>query len=900
MHKMRKTFLDGILLIIGLLIFLPRISIADPLDNWHWRNPLPQGNSFNGVAFGNGVFVAVGQLGTIMVSSDGVGWQIRPSGVRDNLSAVAFGNGMFVAVGENGTILISPNGFNWTPGTSVTVNSFYVLSDVTFGAGVFVVTGGDKIFTSSDGVNWTTTTLVQDPNSLAKYVVRIAYGNGIFIAVGGDTRITSTDGINWSVSNCYPYPTEPLSSNFCEGVLYANGIFYLIIDHEGVYGSNYSVILSIDGTNWESTNAGCGDAVTYGNGTFVIVNNGCPSRSRSLFTIPSRSDILTSADGTVWTCNAKTLEDGVFLKGVTFGNGIFVAVGSNGAILTSSDGADWTTIPSWITNINLKGVTHDNGVFVAVGGTGYWNDFASPIDTTRYIILTSTDALVWQISAQGEKQGHLYSVTSGNGMFVAVGGKTEEFEGIILTSPDGANWTSQTSGSGAYAILSSVTYGNGMFVAVGGDHILTSPDGANWTSQTSGLGAYAMLSSVTYGNGAFVAVGYDQTFVADSYDWTTNHIVLKSTDGVSWMTVQSGTTDYLKGVAFGNGIFVAVGTPYDGGYSVHTSPDGTAWQVVTSGEGYQFDGVAYGDGSFVAFGQDGAILTSHDGENWTLRDAIGSINQVTFGNSTFVAVGPGGAILQSDPFWATILWQNQSTGDIVFWRMDGTTLSGQSFIGQVPDTNWEIVGYADFNNDGNPDLLWQNQSSGDINIWLMNGTNVTGSVAAGGVSDPYWRVVSAGDFDGDGKPDYLWQHQQRGDLYTWFIDWNESLGSVVVTGGASSEGVSDPDWKIVGTADFNGDSNTDYLWQHEESGDVYVWYMDDTNPASGVPVPWEGDRAWKIAGVVDFNSDGKPDILWRHPLSGQNYVWFMDGTTVTEGSQIDPVLDHNWKIAGPK
>ncbi len=112
-----------------------------------------------------------------------------------------------------------------------------------------------------------------------------------------------------------------------------------------------------------------------------------------------------------------------------------------------------------------------------------------------------------------------------------------------------------------------------------------------------------------------------------------------------------------------------------------------------------------------------------------------------------------------------ILWQNQSTGDIVFWQMDGTTVLSQSLIGNVPDTNWKIVDYADFNQDGKSDILWQNQATGDVCIWLMDGTTLIGVIPGGGVSDPYWRIASAVDYSGDGKPDYLWQHQQR-EIYT--------------------------------------------------------------------------------------------------------------------------------------
>ncbi len=247
------------------------------------------------------------------------------------------------------------------------------------------------------------------------------------------------------------------------------------------------------------------------------------------------------------------------------------------------------------------------------------------------------------------------------------------------------------------------------------------------------------------------------------------------------------------------------------------------------------------------------------------------------------------------------LWQNQSTGDIVFWQMDGTTVLSQSLIGNVPDTNWKIVDYADFNQDGKSDILWQNQATGDVCIWLMDGTTLIGVIPGGGVSDPYWRITSAVDYSGDGKPDYLWQHQQRGDLYTWFIDWNEWWGSIVVTGGTPSGGVSDTDWKIIGTGDFNSDGNSDYLWQHQARGDIYIWFTNGYVPTSESHyIPARDDINWKIVAIADFNNDGKPDILWRHQVNGQNEVWFMDGVTYSGSASIQTVSDTNWRIGGPK
>ena len=70
--------------------------------------------------------------------------------------------------------------------------------------------------------------------------------------------------------------------------------------------------------------------------------------------------------------------------------------------------------------------------------------------------------------------------TTSSGLFIAVGQ-----EGVILTSSDGAIWTSRTSGSSG--VIWNIYYENSTFVGVGASGtILTSSDGTTWTSRTSG------------------------------------------------------------------------------------------------------------------------------------------------------------------------------------------------------------------------------------------------------------------------------------------------------------------------------------------------------------------------------------------------------------------------------
>jgi hypothetical protein len=132
-------------------------------------------------------------------------------------------------------------------------------------------------------------------------------------------------------------------------------------------------------------------------------------------------------------------------------------------------------------------------------------------------------------------------VAFGNGVFVGASG----FEGDILTSADGTNWTVQTlvTNEGDYVYFRDLTFANGRFVAVDPSAIATSVDGTNWNLLRTNL----YLSSVAGGAGRFVAVG--------------GNTLATSTDGTNWVTQNSNDPGTLTDVAFGAGWFVVTTGP---------------------------------------------------------------------------------------------------------------------------------------------------------------------------------------------------------------------------------------------------------------------------------------------------------------------------------------------------
>jgi hypothetical protein len=321
-----KSIRSKLIICFFLFLFIwvcPVISSwADPLDNWTQRTS-GTNSSLYGITYGNGMFVAVGQGGTILTSTGGTNWTARSSGTGAILADVTYGNGTFVAVGYGGRFVTSTNGINWTymnpfPAISLPVSA------ITYGNGLFVAVGyWDLVFTSPDGFNWT------KRSSGVRYSLNcIAYGNGRFVAGGdGGRGLTSTDGINWAPMSLWFAPNGIFSE-----IVYGKGIFVATVTLS--VGSNASTIAySSNGINWNYQappgNTFYLTGVTYGNYTFVIVTHSWPN------------NVITSPDCCHWT--ARTADQANFID-VAYGDNTFVAVGPLGTIF-QSDPVGGCTLP---------------------------------------------------------------------------------------------------------------------------------------------------------------------------------------------------------------------------------------------------------------------------------------------------------------------------------------------------------------------------------------------------------------------------------------------------------------------------------------------------------------------------------------------------------------------------
>ena len=167
-----------------------------------WAPTFPGLNQGHGFAFGNGLYVAVGDptsgsAANIYTSPDGFNWTGRTasgSPVNAGLIDVAYGAGRFVALGyDNGAVNNAGQFYFSLNGTTWNRITLQVGSSVSFNNGLFIApfsAGVNKV--SVNGSTWIS--LNTGVNSL---MGKVSFANGLFMAQAGTHLVTSTNGTNW-------------------------------------------------------------------------------------------------------------------------------------------------------------------------------------------------------------------------------------------------------------------------------------------------------------------------------------------------------------------------------------------------------------------------------------------------------------------------------------------------------------------------------------------------------------------------------------------------------------------------------------------------------------------------------------------------------------------------------
>jgi hypothetical protein len=205
------------------------------------------------IAFGNGKFVMTYngyQYAKVATSTNGSGWTERTIPTTTYWNWVHYCSSLstpkWIVTGSTGKACTAtdPDG-TWTAANIATLPDYQVFI-VKDGGGVAVAVqaGSQTYYTSTDLVTWTSRSL---PAALSGDPY-LTHHNGIFVLSGvGDGKIyTSTNGINWSGNTA---PTTSINNVSSNGYPVVSGNGYFMLGPVPTNGQSY-YWFSADGINW--------------------------------------------------------------------------------------------------------------------------------------------------------------------------------------------------------------------------------------------------------------------------------------------------------------------------------------------------------------------------------------------------------------------------------------------------------------------------------------------------------------------------------------------------------------------------------------------------------------------------------------------------------------------------
>lgn len=323
--------------------------------------------NLNGIAYGGGKYVAVGDNGTAVSSSDLVLWTQSATGTTNHLEAVIFDGTRFLAVGNNGAVLTSDNGASWAVQSSGITNQ---LRSVTYGSGRYVAVGSyGTTLSSTNGTNWYKHT------SDFNHFDGVAYGGSLFVAVGENGVIwRSSTGTNWTSA---VYETNLT----LKAVSYNSAGFFVAAGESGL------ILKSTDALSWSASNSSNRrqfEAAVLHGGNSILLG-------------PEKKAYI-SGNGVSW--GEIAIDTAEVLNAGTVVNDTIVAAGANGTIivipLAVVDHYEFASIPS----PQREGQSFSVSVTAKDAAGGTVNTASGSLSLTAEIINQTSDVILGNISPQ--------------------------------------------------------------------------------------------------------------------------------------------------------------------------------------------------------------------------------------------------------------------------------------------------------------------------------------------------------------------------------------------------------------------------------------------------------------------------------------------------------------------
>jgi hypothetical protein len=230
---------------------------------------------------------------------------------------------------------------------------------------------------------------------------------------------------------------------------------------------------------------------------------------------------------------------------------------------------------------------------------------------------------------------------------------------------------------------------------------------------------------------------------------------------------------------------------------------------------------------------------------------------------------------------AQIIWSNGSArygAWSIAWSANNTpTTTGTWFL--LP-ANYPVLLCADLDGDGLVDVVQFNPANGALLIAKNNGS-LSFSTQFSTTVSPGWVLIGAADLNGTGQPQLIWRNADSGKVAAWVFSASSAFTPVQYPVFASPA----LDWSIRGIGHIDTSSAEGLIWRNAQTGLVALWKMNTNGNVTGTALR-SAAAPWQIAANAFFDGTGAdPEILWVNQQSGEIAVWRVNGLEV-EGTPI--------------
>lgn len=234
----------------------------------------------------------------------------------------------------------------------------------------------------------------------------------------------------------------------------------------------------------------------------------------------------------------------------------------------------------------------------------------------------------------------------------------------------------------------------------------------------------------------------------------------------------------------------------------------------------------------------------------------------------------------------SMIVQDSQYGDIAEYRIDqrGYYIAPKKIAAPAPA--WHVIATRDFTSDGRDDLVLQNVDTGAVAVWQMNGEVVVSGKVIGNPGANV-RAIDTGRFGGDA---IVFQNTTTGAISRWIVNGSTITSDSVIATPANG-------WTVITAADFDGDGFSDLALQNSITRTIAIWLLDangtTVTKGANIATPAEG---WKLVGSADYDGNGRSDLLLYNAATNSIAQWLMKGTQLVKGSSVSTAP--GWKPLG--